>query len=206
MPDTPDRRPVNPDNRAYRQLRSTVTEHLDLVTWATADGVPVLLTLIDIDSGDAITLALLDSHEIREPHVLLAVTTGVAVTAHGPFNGNTAAANHAPLLAINDERIAATRPLRLHHPHHTTIAALGWVDIPEPLLAGLRPADLNTRSVTLLLLDRAAARIAAIGPYPHPAAARAWAQRTGLPAGVEPVSVPLLPTPPVPTLLTQLRP
>jgi hypothetical protein len=202
MPDTDrGRPPVNTDNRAYQRFRTTVVEHLELVTWTTTDGIPLLLSLIDLDSGDAITLALLDSHEIREPHILVAVSVTACLTTHGPFDGSIAAASQAPLLAIAEEQVAATRPLRLHN-RHAPVAGLHWVDIPDLLNVGFHPARLRSSGCVVLLVDRGAGRLAAVGPFAHPATARAWSLRAELPTGVDPITVPLLPTPHVPALLT----
>jgi hypothetical protein len=51
----------------------------------------VLLSLIDLGSGDTVTFAILDSYEVHDPHALLALTTDPVLTVHGPFNGDNAA-------------------------------------------------------------------------------------------------------------------
>jgi hypothetical protein len=195
MPDNPTRPSVNPNNRAYQHFHTLAAEAFELVTWALFDNQPGLVSLVHLDTGDAITLALLDSYEISDPHVLLAISTALAVSAHGPFDGD------APYLAVADQRIAATRPVRLHRREHHSIAGLHWATIPEPLLvAGLRPARINAPGHVLLLVDRAAARLAVLGPYRHPATAHSRALMLDLPAGIDPLVVPLLPTPPLPAL------
>ena len=63
-------RDFNPDNRAWRRFTTTTVEHLDVVEWTREDGRPVMVSLVDLDSGDTVTLAVLDSVENRDPHVL----------------------------------------------------------------------------------------------------------------------------------------
>jgi hypothetical protein len=66
------------------------------VAWAQQDGRPVLVTLIDHGSGDAVSLAVIDSMEDDEPHALLAVTARSGLTAHGPIPGGAATSAYAP--------------------------------------------------------------------------------------------------------------
>jgi hypothetical protein len=206
MPEHRPRPSVNPNNRAYQHFHTIAAQHFDLLAWRVADDLPTLLSLVHPTSGDTLTVALVDSHEIHEPYVLLAISTAVAITAHGPFNGHAAASSQAPYLAMFDDRVAAIRPIRLHRPDHTTPADLGWAAIPQPLLPGLRPALVDTRGCVLLLVDRAAGRLAAAGPFPHRAAARGWALSAGLPAGIDPILAPLIPAPPLPPPATGPEP
>jgi len=76
--------PFNTDNRAWCRLPTALGEHLDLVTWQRdGDGRPILVSLVDLGSGDIVTLAVLDSQEMREPHTLLAFTVDGDLAGHG---------------------------------------------------------------------------------------------------------------------------
>ncbi|MCZ7421170.1 hypothetical protein O7605_16830 [Verrucosispora sp. WMMA2121] len=99
---TDDEHPFDTDNRAWRRLRDVTSEHFDAITCnRDPDGRPVLLTLRDMRTGDTVTLAVLDSLEIRDPHTLLAVHTSGDLGAHGPTSGAEAAHSHAATLALN---------------------------------------------------------------------------------------------------------
>src|SRR5205814_5552651 len=60
----------DPTNRAWQRLHLAVEEHLDVITWRRDDGRPVLLSLVDLRSGDVVTLAVIDSLQLRDPHAL----------------------------------------------------------------------------------------------------------------------------------------
>ncbi|WP_433458424.1 hypothetical protein [Micromonospora sp. CA-248212] len=151
------------------------SEHFDVIIWSRdPDGRPVMLTLADLHTGDTITLAILDSLEIRDPHTLLAVHTGGELTAHGPTNGATAADSPAATLALDSTTLTATRPVPLHAPAITALPATCWVDLPTDLAAALRPALDDARTAVLVLLNRAGGRLAAVGPFPGHAAADTW--------------------------------
>src|SRR3954454_11484624 len=72
------------DNRAWQRLLALADEHFDLFTRHRDDRRPVIISLAYLPSGALINLAVLDSVEAREPHVLLAVHTDGRLTAHGP--------------------------------------------------------------------------------------------------------------------------
>ncbi|MFG1719089.1 hypothetical protein ACGFLT_29030 [Micromonospora chalcea] len=191
---TDDEHPFDTDNRAWRRLRDVTSEHFDAITWNRApDGRPVLLTLRDMRTGDTVTLAVLDSLEIRDPHALIAVHTSGDLDAHGPTSGADAAHSHAATLALDSTTLAVTRPVPLHDPAVTDLPATGWVDLPPDLAHILRPALDDARTAVLVLLDRTDGRLAAIGPFPTHAAADTWqpADRPGRTAGR--LTVPLHP-------------
>jgi hypothetical protein len=80
-----------------------------LITWQQdRDGRPILVSLIDLGSGDIVTLAVLDSQEMREPHTLLAFTVDGELAGHGPCNGEPAAASFAAHLALQHPHRAST--------------------------------------------------------------------------------------------------
>jgi hypothetical protein len=81
-----------------------------------------------------------------------AFTTDGELSAHGPFDGQPAAASHAPHLAMADATVAATRAMPLHHPNQPVIPADAWLAVPTDLA---RPAPLDARAAALVLLDRA---------------------------------------------------
>jgi hypothetical protein len=104
----------DPSNRAWQRLHIAAEEHLDVISWQRDDGRPVLLSLIDLHSGDIVTLAVIDSLQMRDPHALLILTadptTGPVLSAYGPFDGATAADNCAPRLALEDPTGWAAAP------------------------------------------------------------------------------------------------
>jgi hypothetical protein len=108
--------PFDTDNHAYRRLLTASSEQLHSVAWTRDDGRPVLLTLYDLATGDAVTIALLDSIEASHAHALLVLHRDGTIHVHGPFGGEVVATAHAPGLAMTDPSIAATLPLPLHHP------------------------------------------------------------------------------------------
>ena len=125
-------------------------------------------------SGDIVTLAVLDSLEIRDPYALLALTTDLTVTAHGPFDDRTVADSYAPRLATADPRVTGTCPVPLHHPDQPTMPDTAWVPMLPAIATRVTPAPAGAAPVALLLLDRNTGRHALVGPFPHHRAAQAW--------------------------------
>ncbi|MEV4481812.1 hypothetical protein [Micromonospora coxensis] len=167
--------PFDTNNRAYQRFLTLAGEHFEVVGWDNAStGRPAMLTLIDIGSRDAFSLALLDSAEDRQPHALLAVTTDAVLSLHGPIAGRTSAADYAHHLAMRDTDVAATTPAALHNPATSTIRADAWLTIPPDIAAAAHTAAIDTPSVGLVLLDRDRAQLAVVGPFPTPAEAHAW--------------------------------
>ncbi|MFG3645075.1 hypothetical protein ACGF3C_32855 [Micromonospora sp. NPDC047762] len=186
--------PFDTDNRAWRRLGDVVGEHFDVITWNRgSDGRPVMLTLTDLRTGDTVTLAILDSLEIRDPYTLLAVHTGGELAAHGPTSGPTAADSHAATHALDSTTLAATRPTPLHDPAATALPATCWVDLPTDLAAALRPALDDARTAVLVLLDRTGGRLAAVGPFPTHTAADTWQPDDGPGRTADRLIVPLHP-------------
>ncbi|MEU4715617.1 hypothetical protein AB0F73_18425 [Micromonospora purpureochromogenes] len=133
-----------------------------------------MLTLIDIGSRDAFSLALLDTAEDRQPHALLAVTCGAVLTLHGPIAGRAAAADYAPHLALHDPDVAATTPVTLHHPDQPRIGCNEWLTVPPNIASAARTTAPTTGSVALVLLDRDRAQLAVVGPFAGENGAQAW--------------------------------
>jgi hypothetical protein len=158
--------PFDTDNRAYRRLQTLLGEHFDVVGWDNADtGRPTLTTLIDIASGDTFTIAYLDSLELRDPHALLVFTVDGELSTHGPFDGEIAAASHAPHLAMIDATVAATRPMPLHHPDQPALPDDAWLPVPAELAHAARPAITDARAAALVLLDRTRCVLTVVGPF-----------------------------------------
>ncbi|MEV7331395.1 hypothetical protein [Micromonospora sp. NPDC093244] len=191
---TDDEHPFDTDNRAWRRLRDVTSEHFDAITWnRDPDGRPVLLTLRDIPTGDTVTLAVLDSLEIRDPHALLAVHTTGELGAHGPTSGAEAAHSHAATLALDSTTLAVTKPVPLHDPAVTDLPTTSCVDLPPDLAPIMRPALDDTRTAVLVLLDRTEGWLAAIGPFPTHAAADTWQPADGPGRTADRLTVPLHP-------------
>ncbi len=186
--------PFDTDNHAYQRLLTVSGEHLHGVCWTRDDGRPVMLTLYDLASGDTITIALLDSIEARHAHALLAVHRDGTLRVHGPFDGETAAARHAPALAMADLSVAATLPLPLHHP--------GGGDLPPddawrprhhqvPMTSTAAPVHAQPAPAALVLLDQPRQRLAVVGPFPDHTAAMRWEPATFPDADVDCLIVPI---------------
>ncbi len=177
----------DPDNRAWQRLSTALADHLDVITWQRSDGRPILVSLVDLHSGDIVSLAVIDSLEIRDPYALLAATTDFALTVHGPFDGANAAASHAPHLVGADPTVVGTCPTPLHHPDQPTLPDTAWVDMPDDLAthAHLAVGDATAPVVLLLLLDRGQGRHALVGPFPHHHAADTWHPQPATDLGVD---------------------
>ncbi|WP_238432322.1 hypothetical protein [Micromonospora tarensis] len=170
--------PFDTNNRAYQRLLTLAGEHFEVVTWENATGRPTMLTLVDVASHDAVSLALIDTADDHQAHALLAVTTDAAMSLHGPIAGRTAAADYAPHLAMHNADIAATTPAALHHPDSMTIGTSEWLTIPPDIAAAAHTGALDTTSVGLVLLDRDRAQMVVVGPFSTPADAQAWQPAT----------------------------
>jgi hypothetical protein len=175
MTDLHDRGSDATTNYAWQRLHGLIDEHFTVVAWTTDDQTPVLASLIEPATGDAVTIAIVDMHTHRQPHALLAVSTAVAVTGHGPFGSARAARRHGRHVAATDAAVAATRPVPLHHPDLPELVDDAWTAIPDVIAAHLRPGHVAEPGRTLLLLlDRTRGRIAAVGPFPDTDTAIAW--------------------------------
>ncbi|MFI7650292.1 hypothetical protein ACIBTZ_30055 [Micromonospora sp. NPDC049460] len=167
--------PFDTINRAYQRFLSIAKDHFEVVGWDNANtGRPTLITLIDIGSRDAFSLALLDSVEDHQPHALLAVTTTAALSLHGPIPGRAATADYAPHLAMHNADIAATTPVALHNPDDPHIGDDEWTAVPPDIAHAARTTTLDADRVALALLDRDRAQLTVVGPFPSIDAAEAW--------------------------------
>jgi hypothetical protein len=165
----------NPDNHAWRRFTATAEEHFEVAVWHGEDDRPIMVSLTDLGSGDIVTLAVIDSLEVRDPYTLLAFTADGALTAHGPFEGDHAAAGYAPSLAATDPTVVATGPAALHPPDQPAVPEDAWGPLPAEIAASAHATPAADAPVTVLvLLDRTRAVAAAVGPFDDPAAADAW--------------------------------
>jgi hypothetical protein len=164
----------DPGNRAYQRLRNLVLEHFNVFEWADErTGRHLMLSLLDLDSGDAFTVAIMDSEEERDPYTLLAVTTTGRLRAYGPFAGGTAASAATARLALADPEVYMALALPLRHPGDTTIPDGCWSQ-SRPELAGADPDRCDTAPTIVVLHDDRNGRLAAVGPFDDPAAATSW--------------------------------
>ncbi|MEV0133671.1 hypothetical protein AB0H83_35065 [Dactylosporangium sp. NPDC050688] len=171
--------PFDTDNHAWQRFTAVAADHFDVVTWTRPDDRPVLVSLVDLPTGDTFTVAVLGSVEVRDPHALLVLSTSGHLTVHGPADG-IAAADHAPHLALTDTTVQATRPVPLHHPATPALPETAWVDLPAvPVTAAPVDDDGGTRTVALLLIDDEGDRLAVVGPFPDRAAADRWQPTDG---------------------------
>ncbi len=187
--------PFDDTNRAYRRFLDIAREHFNVLGWTTDDGRPALTTLLDLDSGDAFTVAIVDSHEEPlDPHTLLVVDRDATLTAHGTFDGAAAADAYAPRLVLHHGAIAATKPTALRPCDETRPPADAWQPLPPDIAARLHSAPLGDGPTVLILLDRTTTCLAAVGPFPSPDAAAAWQSDAPSGAAVDRMLVPLHPS------------
>ncbi|GIM90127.1 hypothetical protein [Paractinoplanes toevensis] len=169
-----DKYPFDTDNRAWQRLLALASEHFEVLTWAREDGRPAILSLVHVSSGDTISLTVLDSLEVSDPHVLLAVHTDGRLTAHGTVAGPATALEYAPDLVLTDGMITATVAVPVHNPTDANIAPDAWRHLPDDLADRLLDAPPETGACMVVLLDRAGHRLAAGGSFLSPASASAW--------------------------------
>jgi hypothetical protein len=185
----------NPDNRAWHRLGAVADEHFDRSDWTREDGRPVMLTLTDLDSGDMITLAVIDSLENRHPYVLLAVSADGAMCAYGPFDGDVAASGYAPRLAAADPTIVATCPAPLNPADQPVLPETGWLALPQQVAASAHPPPGQPGPAVVVLLDRARAIAATVGPFDDRSAAGAWAPTPEIDPALDRLVIGLQPPP-----------
>jgi hypothetical protein len=186
--------PFDTNNRAYQRLLTVSAQHLETLSWTRDDGRPVMLTLYDLATGDAITIALLDSIEAHRAHALLVLRRDGTPCVHGPFDGESAAAAHAPTVALTDPSVAATLPLPLHHPGDGELPPDdAWRPLHQQAVVRTTTAAAPARPAhtALVLLDRQRQRLAVVGPFPDHTAALRWEPATFPHADVDCVIVPM---------------
>src|SRR5262249_36220012 len=150
----------DPTNRAWQRLHIAAEEHLDIITWRREDGRPVLLSLVDLRSGDVVTLAVIDSLQMRGPHTLLVLTanptTGPVLSAHRPLSGATAADSFAPQLALEDPNRLGGCTVPLVHPDQPTVPDTAWVAMPADLATvDVDPGPEDATPLAVAVRDRA---------------------------------------------------
>jgi hypothetical protein len=173
--------PFDTDNRAFQRLLTVSGEQVRAVSWTRDDGRPVMLTLYDLATGDAVTIALLDSIEARHAHGLLAAHRDGTLRVHGPFDGETAAERYAPALAMTDPSVAATLPLPMHHPGSGDLPPDdAWRPLHHQVTVSTTPAAAPAQPApaALVLLDQPRQRLAVVGPFPDHTAALRWEPTT----------------------------
>jgi hypothetical protein len=187
--------PFDDTNRAYRRFLDIAREHFNVLGWTTDDGRPALTTLLDLQTGDAFTVAIVDSHEEPlDPHTLLVVDRDTTLSAHGTFDGPAAADAYAPRLVLHHGAITATKPTSLRPCDETSLPADAWQPVPSHLAAHLHGEAPGDGPTVLILLDRTTTCLAAVGPFPGPDAAAAWQPDGPLHAGVDRLVVALHPS------------
>jgi hypothetical protein len=163
--------PFSEDNRAYQRFIDLTEEHFDSIIWRhDPSRRPVVIDLIDVGTGDRLTLAVIRTRENITTHILLAVTPTGRTSAHGPFAGPAAVQDNALATAMADPHIAVMCGLRLHPP--TVPMTLAWVDGPPGL--PIHPTDRGPRTDAVIVLLVHRGRLAAIGPFLTPAEAGSW--------------------------------
>jgi hypothetical protein len=193
--DHPGDHPFTVDNHAYQRLRTVLEEHFDVIVWGQRDDRPVMATLSDIGTGDAMTIAFIDTFEMRDPHCLVVADQHCAVVAHGPCPGLYAAASLAPQVALSDPATFYTQPLPLRPPDADR-GELAWRQAGGFFIDKAHHAHGSGRGLAVLLIEAARRQIAAVGPFATWDAAETWAQKA---TGDTVRAVTLLLRPPQPT-------
>jgi hypothetical protein len=197
---TDDIYPFETDNRAWQRFTVIAREHFEVSTWTREDGRPTMISVVDLASGDAFTMSVLDSVELSDSHVVLAQDSEGVLAVHGPFKGEVAASEYEPTLAAHDTSVAATLVLPLQQPHDCDLHVDElWRPLPSRPLAANRPVPADPSATVLILRDADRLRLAAVGPFSSRLAARAWKPAT-LMDGVELNEVALI----LPDLATDL--
>ena len=168
--------PQQAGSAAWQRFWKLVEEHFETVCWNDDDGRPTLLTLIDLPSGEALTLAPLDAMDTDPAAVLAVSAADTSLSARGPLAGSAAANDLTLRLAeATDRPTGATCPVLLHPPDQPRIPPQAWIEMPEPIAKNVwaTPAG-GAGPVLLVLVDRAAARMMVIGPLATVSAAERW--------------------------------
>lgn len=179
--------PFDETNRAWQRLSALLDEHFEVMHWhRESDRRPVLVVLSDLNSGDMVALAVMDSLEQRDPYLLLAIDQDGQASLHGPFTGGQEATRYGPVLALRDDNLALTHPIALTDPDQPPPDS-AWIALPDGLAGPdtlTVPAAADGEPVAVLLHDPATGRVAATGPFPDDEHAHAWAAaRAGAHAG-----------------------
>lgn len=164
-------------SQAWQRFLSLVQEHFETVCWNDADGRPALISLIDLPSGEALTLAPMDAVDTDLAAVLFVSAADTSLSARGPLAGSAAANDLTYRLAETTDRpTGATCPVLLHPPDQPHIPPQAWIEVPGPLARDMWAAPpVGDKLVLLVLLDRAAAVMKVIGPIATVSEAEHWA-------------------------------
>jgi hypothetical protein len=165
-------------SQVWQRFLKLVQEHFETVCWNGADGRPTLVTLIDLPSGEALTLEPLDALDTDPAAVLVVSAADTSLSARGPLAGSAAANDLTYRLAEPaDGHPGATCPVLLHPPNQPVFPQQAWMEVPEPLAKTMwaPPPVAGATPVVLVLVDRAASRMAVIGPLATVSEAERWA-------------------------------
>lgn len=164
-------------SQAWQRFLKLVQEHFETVCWHDADGRPTLLSLIDLPSGEALTVAPLKAVDTDPAAVLVVSAADTSLSARGPLAGSAVANDLTYRLAEATARpTGATCPVLLHPPDQPHIPPQSWIEVPEPLARDMWAAPpVGEEPVLLVLLDRAAAMMKVIGPLATVSEAERWA-------------------------------
>ena len=162
------------DNRAYQRLRIIASDHFESITWSRDDGRPTLWSLYDISTGDVFTVAIVDSIEAAHTYGVLALHRDDTLTIHGPFDDESAAAQHTPALSTLDSSITAMVVLPLHHPDTDQLPDDRAWRLAPPHISPTEPAPTTPQQAALILVNTREQRLCAIGPFPDRATASSW--------------------------------
>ncbi|GGK31462.1 hypothetical protein GCM10010124_25300 [Pilimelia terevasa] len=175
-----------PTNGAYVKLKKLLTEHFDIIEWTRDQDntAPVMVSFVDITTGDAFTMHPIDSITDSDPITLLVFTTTGQVRAHGPYRGRTVAKTKAAAIAAADTAVAVTFTAALHPPAEQLPALVGsWHEVHPRIPAEVEFSTSGHGPQIVLCIDWTRRRLLPVGPFPDAGTADLW-QPGNLPAGV----------------------
>ncbi|GGJ89872.1 hypothetical protein GCM10010123_19600 [Pilimelia anulata] len=185
----------DPTHHAYQRARALLSDHFDIVDWSDDTGMPMAITLVDVDCGDAFTVTLNDTFVDTAPATILAFTADGRVIAYGPYPGRRAASAAAPAVAAAGP-VAATLSASLYEPGPTVEAAVsGWHSIHELVPEGVEFLPGPAGPAAVILIDWTGRRLLPVGPFATAADADAWTP-AGLAGDVQRYTLALRATPP----------
>jgi hypothetical protein len=126
--------PPQAGSAVWQRFWELVEEHFETVCWNDDDGRPTLLTLIDLASGEALTLTPLDAMDTDPAAVLAVSAADTSLSARGPLAGSAAANDLTLRLAeATDRPTGAACPVLLHPPDQPHPPPQAWLEMPEPI-------------------------------------------------------------------------
>ncbi|GGK36763.1 hypothetical protein GCM10010124_31770 [Pilimelia terevasa] len=175
----------DPTNGAYVKLKELILEHFDIIEWTREQDnpTPVMVSFMDIATGDAFTMRPIDSITDTDPITLLVFTAAGQVRAHGPYRGRTAANTMKAEIAAADTTIALAFTAALHPPTETLPGpADAWHELHPRISTDVEFVTSRHGPQIMLCIDWTQRRLLPVGPFPDADTADLW-QPDNVPPG-----------------------